>query len=225
MSTPRRILIGILGGALVLATIGEHIGRRIAQHRYLDAMERRRQLEVQFAEVLATHRQLTANLAREQQRSKELSETVGSMRGQLEESVGQLAEERQTVRQLQVRLTSLQQQLDQLQGELSLALQSATESGTAGGGNAVQLERVVVSDASGSTLAGRVLSVHRDWNFIVVDLGWDAVHVGDTLSIYRSDALLAKARVERVQEGVCAATILPEWETADVRINDQAKVL
>ena len=225
MSTQRRILIGILGAALVLAATGEHIGRRIAQRRYLEATEHRRQLELRFAEVLATHQQLTAKLAQEQKRSKEFSEALASARGQLEESVGQLAEERQTVRQLQVRLTSLRQQLDQLQGELSLALQSATESGKAGGGNAVQLERVVVSDASGSTLEGRVLSVHRNWNFIVVNLGWDAVHIGDTVSIYRSEQFLAKARVERVQEGVCAATILPEWGAADIHVDDQARIL
>ena len=91
--------------------------------------------------------------------------------------------------------------------------------------NPVQLERVVVSHADASELKGRIVSVHQDWNFVVIDLGWDAVKIGDTVSIFHNEQLLAKARIERVQEAVCAATILPEWNAASVQVNDVARVL
>ena len=89
----------------------------------------------------------------------------------------------------------------------------------------MQLDRVVVSEAGTSSLQGRIMSVHRDWNFVVIDLGWGQVRIGDTVSIFRNSQLLAKARVERVQEGVCAATVLPGWETAEIQINDVASIL
>ena len=88
----------------------------------------------------------------------------------------------------------------------------------------MQLERIVVSRTDAG-LHGRVLSIDKNWNFVVVDLGWSAVGIGDTLSIYREEQLLAKARVERVQEGICAASLLPEWSTAEIRVNDQVRAL
>ena len=123
-----------------------------------------------------------------------------------------------------MRLSTTQQQMDQLQGELALALQSHSWAAQEASG-AVQLERVVVSDAGASNLNGRVVSVNKDWHFVVIDLGWDAVRIGDTVSIFRGEQLLAKARVDRVQEGICAATILPEWGTAEVHVNDLVKLL
>ena len=152
------------------------------------------------------------------------------MRNELEQSVGRLMEETRTVRELQMHLAAMQQQMDQLQGELAVTLQE--HQGTPGQARQqqpkpapVQLEKIVVSDAGSVGLQGRVLSVHRDWSFVVIDLGWDAVKIGDVASVFRNEQLLAKVRVDRVQEGICAATLLPEWEHADVRVNDSVRVL
>jgi hypothetical protein len=67
---------------------------------------------------------------------------------------------------------------------------------------------------------GHVLSVNPQWKFVVFDLGWDAVRIGEVVSIYRNEELLGKARVERVQEKVSAATLLPDWAKTEVRVND-----
>ena len=79
--------------------------------------------------------------------------------------------------------------------------------------------------ASGADWQGRVISVHSEWQFVVTNLGWDAVDVGEVVSIYRQDKLLAKARIERVQERASAATLLPEWLHAEVQVNDVVRVL
>ena len=221
--TAKSWAIGISTGLVLAGAIGaEEAARRGAEHRYLGAVEARRKLELQFGEVLATHGQLKERLGREQQRSQALSDELLAMRGKLEEAVGRLSDETKTVRQLQLRLAGMQQQLDQLQGELAVSAGSPA-SGAASA--PVQLERIVVSHAESPGTKGRVLSVHKNWNFIVIDLGWDAVHIGDTVSIFRNDQLLAKARVDRVQEGASAATLLPEWEQSDIRINDLVRIL
>ena len=74
-------------------------------------------------------------------------------------------------------------------------------------------------------LEGRVVSVYPDWKFVVIDLGWDVVKVGDVVSIYRKDQLLGKARIERVQEQACAATVLPDWNITAIQVNDAARIL
>ena len=224
MSRARRILIAGVGLVLVGFAVGEHLSRRLVEHRYQQALEARRQLERQAGTIISHHNQLAANLTQEQRRSQELSEALASTRGQLEEVVGRLAQESKSVRELQLRLAAMQSQMDQLQGELAMTLQER-ERTTSAQPSPVQLERVVVTDPSESGLRGRVLSVHRDWNFVVIDLGWNDVKIGETLSIFRNDRLLAKARIERVQEQVCAATVLPEWSGAEIQVNDLARIL
>jgi hypothetical protein len=85
----------------------------------------------------------------------------------------------------------------------------------------------VVSRASDpeTAFAGRVISFNPQWRFVVMDLGWDAVNIGDVVSIYRREQLLGKARVERVQEAVSAASLLPDSFEAEIEINDVVRLL
>ena len=125
-----------------------------------------------------------------------------------------------------MRLAAIQQQMEQLQGELAATLETRPKAASADASSApVRLERVVVSAGGAAGFQGRVLSVHQDWDFVVIDLGWNTVRVGDTVSIFRHNELLAKAKVERVQEAACAATVLPEWNAAEIRVNDLVRAL
>lgn len=225
MSRGRQILIGALGVVLIAAVAGEHGYRRIIERRYRGSVERQRQLELQFGEVLSAHEELKQQVEHERRRSQELSEALASTRAQLEDAVGRLTQESQGVQELRMRLATMQQQMDQLQGELALTLQEAEGQVKPQESAPVQLERIVVSTAGTGGLQGRILSVHQEWNFVVIDLGWDAVHIGDTVSIFRNDQLLAKARIERVQEGISAATVLPDWKATEVQVNDVVRIL
>ena len=229
MTKGHQVLVAVMGVVLAGAAAGEHVARRLIERRYHQSVESRRQLELKFGEVLATHEQLKGALKHERERSEELSGALASMRHELEQSVGRLTEETRKVQALTVRVAAMQQQMDQLQGELSLSLQdhpAATPVSVPPKPSVpIQLQKIVVSDAGASGLQGRVLSIHRDWHFVVIDLGWNAVQVGDVASVFRNEQLLAKVRVDRVQEGICAATVLPEWESADIRVNDFVRVL
>jgi hypothetical protein len=209
----------------VAAAAGEHLSRRVIERRYQSAIEARQQLERQVSGVLATHRKLTNELATQRQHNQELSDAMAAKSAELEQAVGRLAEESRTIRELEQRLRTQEQQMAQLQGELSSALQRAQVSADASPEAAVELERVMVSGAGSPSFQGRVVSVNPEWNFVVVDLGWDAVKIGDTISILRDDTVLAKAKIERVQEGVSAAAIMPEWTAAEIQINDRAQLL
>ena len=225
MTTGRRILWAVFGVVVVAAAAGEHLSRRMMERRYQQAIEARQRLERQFGGILATHQQLTSDLATERQRTHALSDAIAAKSAELEKAVGRLAEETQTIRELQLRLKGQEQQMAQLQGELATALQSAQAAASTTPAAAVELERIMVSNAGSPTLQGRVISVHPEWDFVVIDLGWDAVKIGDTVSIMRNEELLAKATVERVQEGVSAASIMPEWEAAKIQVNDRVQLL
>lgn len=224
MRRVRQLLIAVLGVGLLGALLGEHANRRAIARRYQEAIDSRRQLVVQIGEMTAGHEQLKGNLERERQRAQELTDTLAASRTQLEDTAGRLTEATRTVSELKTRLAAVQQQMDQVQGELAIALQDSERRPNAGEAGSVQLERIIVSGTTAPGFEGRVLSVHSDWNFIVVDLGWSAVSVGETVSIFRNDQLLAKAKVERVQEEACAATVLPEWTITDIHANDLVRV-
>lgn len=225
MTTGRRALLVVLGIIVTMAATAEHISRRMMEQRYQKAAEARAQLERHVSGILAAHRQLTDELATERQRNGELSNAIAAKSTELEQAVGRLAEESRTVRELQQQLRTQEQQMAQLQGELASTLQRAQAAAVIAPDAAVELERVLVSSDDLPPLQGRVLSVHPEWNFVVIDLGWDAVKIGDTVSILRNEELLAKARVERVQEGVSAAAIMPEWNAAEIQVNDRAQLL
>ena len=224
-STARRILVGGAIVALVGIAAVEHYARRLTQGQLAQAVDARRQLERRLDEVMSSHERLEADLVSERHRANELESALTTAQAQLQQTSGRLAEEGRNSRTLQMRVTEMQQQLDQLQGELSVALQGRAGPSVAMKPGTVQIDRVVVSDAGSPAESGRVISIHRDWDFVVINLGWDAVRIGDVVSIYRDEQLQAKARVERVQEGVCAATVLPEWKTDAVALNDVARIL
>jgi hypothetical protein len=220
-----QLLIGIVAAGLVGTIVGEHAIRRSIERRYQALLGRQRQMEMEYAEVAATHRSLTSHLEREQQRSQELADALAATRAKLEEAMGRLAAETRDNGELKMRLAKVQGQMDQLQGELVAALQDRASGQGAESARPIQLERVVVSSAGALGTQGRVLSVDQEWNFVIIDLGWNAVRIGDTVSIVRDDQVLAQARIERVQETVCAASVLPEWDTGEIRVNDLARLL
>jgi len=223
VSRTRWIALAGVGVILIGMAAGEHVYRRTIQRRYVEAVRSRQQLQRKVDGVLQQHERTKAQLAQERERSKGLSDALESMQAKMDETLTRLSEETRTIRTLHARMAAMQGQMDQLQGELSLALQQDGSKGR--GDGAVKLERVVVSTEGLGSPDGRVVSVHPDWNFVVLNLGWDQVKIGETVSIFRNEQLMAKARVERIQEGVCAATVLPEWKIADVQQNDRAAAL
>ncbi len=206
---------------LAAAALGEHGLRRTVQARLRQSIVARESLAQQVAGIYVDLEQIKSDLTLEQVRSRVLARQLADRTKTLETTMARLQAESRTVGELQVRLAATGQQMGQLQGELAMALQT---SGLRSPEGTVELERVVVTDGA-SGVEGRIVSVHPDWNFVVIDLGWDAVRIGDTVSIYRDNQLTAKARIERVQASVAAATLLPEWKAAEVQINDTARLL
>lgn len=225
-SRVRRILLTILWVGVVGFAVSEHVTRNYFQVRYQKEATHRQQLQQRLSELETTHAQLTDQLSREQQRTQELSTILTEKTTKLDQTLARLTEEGRTARELRVRLARLQQEMDQLQGELALTLEEQfKELPARSDSNAVELERVVVGHASSPLLEGRVVSVHPEWDFVVIDLGWDVVKIGDRIQILRDNAVIADAQIERVQESICAATVLPEWEPSKVKVNDLARVL
>jgi hypothetical protein len=60
--------------------------------------------------------------------------------------------------------------------------------------------------------AGKILSVDRDNNFVVIDLGIDVgIKIGDTFQVYRGDRIIATIEVIQARRGIAACDIKKEY--------------
>ena len=230
MSTPRiphQVLLITLGAAFGVTVVGGMAIRAQLERRYRSAIVARRQLELQLGELRADRERIGHALDTERERVESLSKELADRNQELERTVARLTQEQRTMETLERKLAAVQHQFDLVQGELALALQHRGVDAASPTPSMVQLEKVVVTGApsGASALEGHVISVHSEWKFIVTDLGWDTVNIGDVISIYRNNQLLGKARIERVQEEASAATLLPEWEDSGVEVNDVVRAL
>jgi len=228
--TRRGIFVAVIGLAAGGMALGEWIAHRRVEQAYRQAIETRRRLEVELGEARADRERLTGELAAEQQRVQQLTARLSDKETELQAVVDRLAQEERIMLELQGRLLSMQHQFDRVQGELAITLQAQAASASTPDKPVVRLEKVVVrhptaTNDSAAGFEGRVVSFNPQWRFIVVDMGWDVVNIGDVLSIYRHDQLLGQARVERVQEEVCAASLLSESLEAEIQVNDLVRVL
>jgi hypothetical protein len=98
--------------------------------------------------------------------------------------------------------------------------EAKTDAAVSADGKKVELDKIVVN-APNSSIKGRVLSIDKDTEFIIFDLGAkNSVKQGDVMSVYRGDEYLGDVKVSRVQEEMSAADIIPPFTSRMVRKND-----
>jgi hypothetical protein len=221
----RRLVVIVIGLGIVGGVLIEASTRLRIQTRYQAAVRDKRHLELQVAQLRSERDRLFEVLKSEQRRSEEATRQLADKNHALEQAMDRLAQEDLMVKDLQVRLQTTQQHADRIQEELMLALNAAGAG--AGSSRTVQLERVIVEPggAEAAKPTGRVVSVHPEWRFLIVNLGWSSLEIGDVVSIFRRDELLGKARVERVQEAASAVTLLPEWSGTEIQVDDVVRAL
>ena len=208
--------------ALGLLAIGLAVARQIEHGRHL-ATKRQLAQTIQAKQVVET------KLSAEQQRSQQLAAALEVKTKEVDQVVKRLEAEAHTVQQLQGRLAQMESQINQLQGELVLAMRDREAFAQHGQGGPkagdVELEKIMVSARKSGPVGGKIIQVNTEWQFVVVDLGWDRLSVGDVLGVYRGEQLIAKIQVERVQEQVAAARVLPEYQTAEIVVEDRVTEL
>lgn len=87
-----------------------------------------------------------------------------------------------------------------------------------------ELEAKAVLERDGNPfkgLAGKVIEVNEEWNFIVIDVGAEDNLVESAVAlVHRADQLLGKVRVSQVDEGMAVADILLDWRKGSIQIGD-----
>ncbi len=192
-------------------------------------------------EIKAENETLKEALENESQSKEQIRQQLTEELNNAEEKVGSLEQELNTEKNLR---TGLESQLEQLQNTLkSQASQGSPSEGSTtdeppspdqpqsdetNGGTSdtqadregVDLEKIIV--ASSDIPSGKVLSVDKENDFVIFNLGQrHGIVQGLVMSIYRDDNYLGDVKVSRVQDDMSAADFIPPFSSQNVRKNDQ----
>ncbi len=95
------------------------------------------------------------------------------------------------------------------------------------GSRTVELSPIVVvgkQDAAGSTLTGRVLSVNKENEFVVIDLSEAAgVNINDRFNVYRDNKYIATIEVIQMRRDISAADIVEAAVGQEIKVGDIAR--
>lgn len=161
-------------------------------------------------------------------------ESLNSRKVDLEKRLQDLQEQKDSVErkftEMQTMLTDKISQVNGLREELDSIRQCAV-TGKLGAPTSdypkkesVELPPIVVRPAqapcakdTGAPYQGKILSVVKDSNFVVVDLGQDAgVRIGDTFQVYKGDKVVASVEAMQVRKNISACDIKKQYETIDI---------
>lgn len=71
-------------------------------------------------------------------------------------------------------------------------------------------------------VSGRIAKVNRDWNFVVLDIGYNSgVVPNGELVVYRGNQMIGRVKVTSASPDTAVANILPEWQQAPMRPGDK----
>jgi len=97
------------------------------------------------------------------------------------------------------------------------------------GSRTVELAPIIVhgsQEASKPALTGRVLSINKENDFVVIDLGESAgIKIGDRFAVYRDNKFIGNAEVIMMRKDICAADIKETAVNEEIRTGDVAKLV
>lgn len=180
-----------------------------------------------FKDLTATKEQLDRELDAEKRRARELEGQVLSEREastQLQTQMGQkdneLAALRQDAARAEKDFFDLNKRFKELAEKFSSVEKEKKRLEEQAAAQPVELPAVVVSPEA--ALAGDVLVVNRDFEFIVTNVGSaDGLNYGDPLAVKRGEEEVGRVVVEKLYDKMAACTIVEEFAPLAIEEGDR----
>ena len=170
-------------------------------------------VENEFTITLKSKAILQEELAAEKERSLALEKEVEEKEGQIKLVLDKLEKEIAARHRAETQLILAVKEKMMLETKLKQFSETP---------EAIELEKVVVKVRP--ELAGKVLMVDEKHDFIVINLGrTDNLKLGGTLSVYRNGKFIGRVQVEKVEERISAAAIMPQWQDVKFEENDEVR--
>ncbi len=193
------------------------------------------QIKVERDKAKEEAQRLSTELEKEKREKKQLEQKLEEKQKTALDLMKQLQDEKAEKEKLGKQLTTLQQQtasgssnsadllakLQKAQEEKDMLTRKLREMSSTPEAPVKIRDIIVQADQK---FSGTVLTVNREFNFVVVDIGEvDGLVKGTELIVHRGKKLIGKIRVEKVYDKMSAATIIPKWTQDEIKEDDSVK--
>lgn len=153
---------------------------------------------------------------------------VASLEGEVEQQRAEIARTRREVEQLtrdrdnlQARINDFEVQVASLQEEIIEKTDIIAEHEELIARYEAELYQDEAQIGTPEGLAGAILFVNSDWNFVILDVGsTHGLSLHTEMLVHRNDDLIGRVRVSNVKDAFSIAEILPTWQQAPLREGD-----
>ncbi len=189
---------------------------RIAtQNQLTQTIEEKKKVENKLTEIVKAKEQVEGVLASEKEKSSTLKKELEDKEQQIKTTLDRLEREIVARKKAEAQLMIALKEKENLEARLNNLGQAP---------KTIELEKIVVKP--GSVTTGKIIMVNKEYAFVVVNLGSQHnIKVGDVLSVYRNDEFIGKVQIERAEEKMSAAAILPDWQNVEFKENDVVKTI
>lgn len=186
--------------------------RIYTQSQLTQTIEEKKQVENKLADTVKAKEAVETELTAEKERSSMLQEELEDKNQQIKLALDRIEQEISARRKVEAQLMITLQEKEDLAQKVS---QSS---------DTVELEKIVINP--GSVITGKIIMVNKEYAFVVVNLGHQqSLKAGDILYVYRNDEVIGKVQIQRTEENMSAATILPDWQNVEFKENDVVKTM
>jgi len=236
------LILGLIASLVLAANFfiskeREKLKRVKAEEELKITIDEKKVLEVNLDKEIKEKETVKQELVQEKKWSGSLQEQIKEKEKQVQEALNKIEENEKIVNgtlakfeEEKKRSAKLEQDLQRAEFKLaSLArenksLRERIGSKISSSAPPIELEKIVVTVGPHNIKEGKVISVNKKYDFIVINLGMDDVGKGDKVSVIREGKLIAEAQIERVEEKVCAATVLPEYKQVEIKESDVVRI-
>lgn len=184
------------------------------------------EVELKAEELKKEAEKLSQDLENEKKERQLVLTKVEEREKKVKELSIALEENKTEIEELMEAIASFKSQNEELTSQLSqiklakLTLEDKILTGGSMAGAVVELEKIIVKK-SDENIKGKVLVVNKEFNFVILDLGWGSgVEAGTILDVKRGTELLGKVEVENVYDDMSSAVILSQWQKGTIQEND-----
>ncbi len=162
------------------------------------------QANAQIAQLNETIAQKDAEIAQAQATIEGLNGQIAGLNSQISDLNMQIAKVEEEKRDLNDKIAEMDQDTKNLEADLA---------NCRGGGPETRMKK---------GLNGKIVVVNKDWNFVVIDVGFsEGALINGVFLVHRGDKLIGKVRVSSVTPSLALAEIVNDWQMTPFKEGDR----
>ncbi len=188
--------------------------RIYTQQQLTQTVEEKKKVENKLIETVKAKEQVEGELASEKEKSLTLKKELDDKEQQIKTTLDRLEREITARKKAEAQLMITLKEKENLEVKVKNLKEAPT----------IELEKIVIKP--GSVITGKITMVNKEYAFVVVNLGTQHnLKAGDILSVYRNDEFIGKVQIERAEEKMSAAAVLPDWQNVEFKEDDIVKAI